>query len=112
MQTAGSNDGMDIEQDITNVSCSNIEPESFCEIDEREFSETDSEDNQPTDGDDDDFDTGLHNEDLNSSFSEKGELELDDLWVDDLTNDDEPVNDKSVESFRTKACWAIIISVP
>ena len=72
---------MDIEQDITNVSCSKIEPESFCEIDELDFSETDSEDNQPTDGDDDDFDTGLHNEDLNSSFSEEGELELDDLWA-------------------------------
>ena len=111
MQTAGSNDGMDIEQDITNVSCFNIEPESFCEIDELDFLETDSEDNQPTDGDDDDFDTGLHNEDLNSSFSEEGELELDDLWVDDLTDDDEPVIDESVESFRTKASWAII-SVP
>ena len=104
MQTAGSNDGIDIKQDITNVSCSTIEAKSFWEINELDFSETDNEDNQPTDRSDDDFVTGLHNhdnEDINSLFS--GELELD-----DLTDDNEPVIDESVESFKTKACWAII----
>ncbi|XP_063684222.1 uncharacterized protein LOC134818537 [Bolinopsis microptera] len=113
MQPAGSTDGIDIEQDTTNESCSNIEPDSFWEIDELYFSETDSEDSQPTDEvDDDDFDTGLHNEDINSSFSEEGDfIELDDLELDDLTDDDEPVIDESVESFTTNACWAII-SVP
>ena len=111
MQTAGTTDGLDIEQDITNVSCSIVEPESFWEIDEPYFSETDSDDNQPTDEDDEDFDTGLHNEDLNSSFSEEDDLELDDIELDDLTDDGEPVIDECVKSFTTKACWAII-SVP
>ena len=41
MQTAWSTDGIDIEQDITNVSYSNVQPESFWEIDEPYFSVTD-----------------------------------------------------------------------
>ena len=98
MQTAGTTDGIDIEQDITNVSCSIVGPESFWEIDEPYFSETDSDDNQPTDEDDEDFDTGLHNEDLNSSFSEEDDLELDHIELDDLTDDDEPVIDESVKA--------------